>query len=117
PLQARACAAPARPEDPPRDLCRGPGGGARAPGRAPPDARPNRRLDRRRGPRRSAAERGGLHDRAQPGVDPLPVRRPAPVRGPPGPRARRPTPARAGGGRAGGETVVEEVENLSEELL
>ena len=45
-----------------------------------------------------AAERRGLHGRAQPGVDPLPARRPAHVRGAPGPRAGRSAPARAGVG-------------------
>jgi len=78
PLSAGARAAPDHSDDRPPCLCRRPGGGARAPTRAPRDARPNRRLDRRRSSRRSPAERSGLHGRAQPGVDPLPVRRPAP---------------------------------------
>ena len=96
PLPARARAAPDHPDDRPPRVRRRPRRGARAPRRPSRDARPDRRLDRRRGPRRSAAERRGLHGRAQPGADPLPPRRPAPVRGPPGPRARRPAPARAG---------------------
>src|SRR5919202_1152762 len=45
--------------------------------------------DRRRGHGRGAAERRRLHGRAQPGADPLSPRCPAPVRGAPGPRARR----------------------------